>query len=34
MRGGTDVMVFENGNGVLLLTSAGVAVDLAGDLNI
>ena len=33
-EGGTDVMVFENGNGVLLLTSAGVAVDLAGDLNI
>ncbi|MDA7529069.1 LEPR-XLL domain-containing protein, partial [Akkermansiaceae bacterium] len=32
--GGTEVLVFENGNGALLLTAAGVAADLAGDLNI
>ena len=32
--GGMDILVFENGNGVLLLTATGAAADLAGDLNI
>ncbi|MDB4408599.1 LEPR-XLL domain-containing protein, partial [Akkermansiaceae bacterium] len=32
--GATDILVFENGSGVLLLTSAGAAADLAGDLSI
>ena len=31
---GTDIMVFGNGEGVLLLTAAGAAADLAGDLTI
>ncbi|MCX8239306.1 MAG: LEPR-XLL domain-containing protein, partial [Akkermansiaceae bacterium] len=31
---GTDIMVFENGEGILLLTAAGAAADLAGDLTI
>ncbi|MDB4265285.1 LEPR-XLL domain-containing protein, partial [bacterium] len=32
--GATEILVFENGNGVLLLTAAGAAADLAGDLRI
>ncbi|MGJ8697979.1 MAG: LEPR-XLL domain-containing protein, partial [Verrucomicrobiaceae bacterium] len=33
-EGGTDILVFENGNGVMLLTAAGVAADIAGNLSI